>query len=392
MAKVKLPKWLSEVYGKVSRTSIAFRRFRNTIVLEADPSPSYTRSQAQASQRDRYKQAIQEWRTLDNATKEYYRELGRRYNLPAYHMFMKEKLKAPPTAQFLYSITIDNSQNANTLTDYQILLNIQNDAQFFQDIPDPSKMEFYDEDQTTLLNHYVELWDNANYNAKIWIKIPTIPGGQSKTIYLKYNPDRTQDISDPYNVFEYFEDWETGQIDPNKYTIIRGTPEATQLNPYEGLYSWEDDYQSDTRTNIVFQNDIRIICYAQAVHRNFILKFHFQDLDNNYHIFYRVITPIIEIRKRVNATNYTLATQSYSSLPTSYVRLEIYRFSNSIRVIVIDPSTNNILFDNTVSDSTFKSGYLCYGCFNLTGEIARYDYTYITKYTEPEPTVSYSKL
>jgi len=207
MAKIKLCKWLSEVWGKCNRGETVFRRFRKTIVVEANPSPSYVRTEKQDKVRRRYKECLKQWYSLSEEEKELYREMGRPLGLPAYQMFMKKCIEGVLAVAFSYEITIDNSANANDLSDYQVLLVINNDSEFFTVVKDRKFMEFYDSDKTTLLNHYVEEWDNINYNARIWIKIPLIPANATKKIYLKVNTSRTVDLSDPESVFDFWDDF-----------------------------------------------------------------------------------------------------------------------------------------------------------------------------------------
>jgi len=127
-----------------------------------------------------------------------------------------------------YEITIDNSTNAEDLTDYQILLEIVNDSTFFEDCQNEQKyLEFYDTNKATLLNHYVEEFDTTNKNAKIWIKVPSIPANSIKTIYLKINTERTTDLSNPDAVFDFYDDWIDGVIDETKWEIVAGSPDAS---------------------------------------------------------------------------------------------------------------------------------------------------------------------
>jgi len=218
MAKIKLPKWLSEIWGKCNRGETVFRRFRKTIVVEANPSPSYTRTSAQDKVRKAYRTALIEWQKMSEEEREVWREKGRQLGLPAYQTYMKYRLLELLKIPFAYEITIDNTNNSNDLEDYQVLLKVENDSDFFSTVQDPKYMEFYDSDKTTLLNHYVEEWDDVNFNARIWIKIPLIPANATKKIYLKVNTSRTTDLSDPHSVFDVFDDFEDGVI-PDDYKI-----------------------------------------------------------------------------------------------------------------------------------------------------------------------------
>jgi len=249
VAKIKPYEWLSEIWGKCNRGETVFRRFRKTIVVEANPSPSYTRTDKQDKVRKAYAQALREWRKLSDEEKEYWREKGRILGLPAYQTYMKYRLLELLKVEFHYEITIDNSNNSNDLQDYQILLIVNNDSEFFSTVKDKKYMEFYDEDKETLLNHYVEEWDDVNYNAKIWIKIPLIPANSIKKIYLKVNENRTTDLSDPEKVFDFYDDFLGDSLNTNKWT-------TKQLAGSGGSYSISDSvidiYQAGNSTTSSF--------------------------------------------------------------------------------------------------------------------------------------------
>jgi len=182
---------------------------RNNIVIEKHPAPTYTRTAAQDSQRTLYAEACAKWHTLTDEEKAAYAAEAKRRNITVFNAFLSNYLLAPPVP-FDYNITIDNTANANTLTDYQVLLNVTADSDFFTTLNnDHTHIEIYDEDETTLLSFWVELWDTTNHNARIWIKVPTIPGSSTKTIYLKANLDRTTPLSDIETTFDLFADYDT---------------------------------------------------------------------------------------------------------------------------------------------------------------------------------------
>ena len=120
-----------------------------------------------------------------------------------------------------YAIKIDE-QSGKDLTDYQIRIEIT-DEEFFSKCTDQKFVEFYDEDKQTLLSHYTELFDTANKIAIFWVKVPSIPANGTKMIYLNINTSRTEDLSDPEAVFDFWDDFETAD-----YTVIRG--DANQVS------------------------------------------------------------------------------------------------------------------------------------------------------------------
>ncbi|MBU5678908.1 MAG: DUF2341 domain-containing protein [Candidatus Aenigmarchaeota archaeon] len=72
-------------------------------------------------------------------------------------------------------------------------------------------------------------------NTRIWVRVPSIPVG-SKTIYMYYGNPSATSMSDGKNTFYIFEDWETGSIDTN-YWSMRGS-----VSPAWKTY-WENKYQ-----------------------------------------------------------------------------------------------------------------------------------------------------
>ena len=109
-------------------------------------------------------------------------------------------------------ITIDNSSNSNTLTNYQIKITINsNESSFWDNIEtDGRSIRFTDEDNSTLLNFWIEKFDYNNQSAIIWVKIPQIDASSNKTIYLYYGNSSADNASDGESTFIFFDDFEDG--------------------------------------------------------------------------------------------------------------------------------------------------------------------------------------
>ncbi len=106
---------------------------------------------------------------------------------PAYSVGL-EQANTVTTANFLYNklVTIDNSGNANALTDYQVKVTLNNSQEFFWSHVkyDGSDIRLYD--GGTELSHWFETFDYANKSAAIWVKVLSIPASASKTLKLCY--------------------------------------------------------------------------------------------------------------------------------------------------------------------------------------------------------------
>lgn len=115
-------------------------------------------------------------------------------------------------------ITIDNTGNSNTLTDYQVLVTADTAALISAGklISNCADIRFADSDLTTPLNYWLESGCNST-STKLWVKIPSIPGSSTKTVYMYYgNPSATSQ-SNGDNTFEFFDDF-SGDL--SKWTNI----------------------------------------------------------------------------------------------------------------------------------------------------------------------------
>jgi len=94
-------------------------------------------------------------------------------------------------------ITIDNTQNSNDLTDYQISVTVDTASLIQQGKmqADGDDIRFTDTDGTTLLPYWLEGPIN-DANTKIWVKVPSIPAQGTKVIYFYYgNPTASSESS-----------------------------------------------------------------------------------------------------------------------------------------------------------------------------------------------------
>ncbi len=302
-----------------------------------------------------------------------------------------------------YEITIDNTQNPNTLTDYQVLLQVNNDPNFFGNITDPNQIEIYDYDKTTPLSFWIEEWDNVNYNAKIWIKVPNIPGGQNKTIYLAINTGRTTPLSNGDSTFLLFDDFDGADVDPNKWSIQnQGGASYSVSNSMILLSS-----PSGTDTMIflesiqTFNYPIRIIVYGKAEGNydetyasSFIIKagtgtaFSLQD---GFHSDYTTYS------------NYGLQLKEFSggsSINSAYLgqtwyikgTFEIHELAFTSSFVIRKGASYSVSFTPS-NDFTLQNNKVWIGTNNWasgTGTLNQYyDWVAVAKYSSPEPAVSY---
>ncbi len=94
-------------------------------------------------------------------------------------------------------LTIDNTANAQALTDYQLLVTLDTAALVAAGKlrSDAADLIFTDTDGTTQIPHWLESGANTT-GSRYWVRVPNIPANGSATIYAYYgNPDATSQSS-----------------------------------------------------------------------------------------------------------------------------------------------------------------------------------------------------
>jgi len=291
-----------------------------------------------------------------------------------------------------YEITIDNSNNPNDLTDYQILLEINNDEQFFEDcLYDQKLLEFYDEDKATLLNHYVEEWDTENYNAKIWIKVPNIPANSTKKIYLKINKDRTEDLSNPKAVFDFWDDFEGDSIDTNKWNVIDATG-----------FSVSNSLLKGTNTTGVIHSIQAFTPETYGYTLEILLK-PVKNATNGFTAggFYKSTTDGLTYLKHPN-NDHIRNDDTWINLGSEKMALNVFnklivtaKPDGTVDVKVIRTDTEETTYQathtNTVSDEVIRLGRRADNDYTGQSYEAYWDWVRVRKYTDPEPTITYTR-
>lgn len=121
-------------------------------------------------------------------------------------------------------ITINNTQNSNTLTDYQVLVTLDTESLISAGKmrSDCGDIRFTDSDGGTLLSYWIESGCNTT-NTKIWVKVPEIPASSTKTIYVYYGNSDATTTSSGTSTFLFFDDFEDADISDWSQTNLYGT-------------------------------------------------------------------------------------------------------------------------------------------------------------------------
>ncbi|MHA1356228.1 MAG: DUF2341 domain-containing protein, partial [Candidatus Heimdallarchaeota archaeon] len=74
-------------------------------------------------------------------------------------------------------------------------------------------------DNVTLLNYWLEEWNNAT-TSTVWVKIPTIEASINTTILLYYGNENATSLSDGSNVFDIFDDFSGDVLRDDLWNVI----------------------------------------------------------------------------------------------------------------------------------------------------------------------------
>lgn len=109
------------------------------------------------------------------------------------------------TWKFKLPVNVNNAGNPNTLTDYQVLVDISSTTVDFWNYAktDCSDVRVLDSTETTQLTHWVQYCDRRGTTTQIWVKVPSVPANSSTTIYVYAGNPSTTSVSDMYGTFTY---------------------------------------------------------------------------------------------------------------------------------------------------------------------------------------------
>lgn len=189
--------------------------------------------------------------------------------LPILYLVYKYKPKAEAAwwdETWLYrkAVNITNSSGEN-LTDFQVSFTLDTAS-----LISSGKMQSDCDDiritdsQGNLLPHWIEENNPGCNNSatKIWTKVPSLPTSGA-TVYVYYGNSSATNTQNGENVFEFFDDFETGYLDTtNKWNIDEGSQNSIEY--YDGSYrlkiNSETAIVSKNRSwsTYVYEGDMRI--------------------------------------------------------------------------------------------------------------------------------------
>jgi hypothetical protein len=119
------------------------------------------------------------------------------------------------------NVTINNSQNLDTLTDYQVFLNMSYKSEMQYNFDDLRFTYNNPTNNSELpVSYWIENYTTLGY-ADIWIKVSTIRGNSYETIYMYYGNPNVSTESNATSTFVIWDDFNKGNLSNWNYSYFK---------------------------------------------------------------------------------------------------------------------------------------------------------------------------
>lgn len=96
--------------------------------------------------------------------------------------------------------------SGQSLENYPVLINLNSsNFEFSKAQSDGSDIRFYSDSKK--LKYWIETWDSESEEARIWVKIPSLPAKDEDVIFMKYGNSKAEDESRGKDTFDFFDDF-----------------------------------------------------------------------------------------------------------------------------------------------------------------------------------------
>jgi len=298
--------------------------------------------------------------------------------------------------KYYSKITIDNTQNTNDLTDYQVKIDLtSNNFDFTKANSDGSDIRFTDSDRSTLLSYWIENWDSSNQVATIWVKVPSIAASSTKDIYMFYGNAGATSESSGDSTFELFDDFDETELNSNKWSLPAGS--VSLSNSSITISGTGGRILSSN----IFNQPLRVRSKAkytdtQQYHHGYIAFLtssdfvwdtddsgneittgsgYFIDIDSNAYSFIQALAKLVS-----GNISPTYVDGSVSGDSTLYHLWEICNYNGDIK-----QNYDNGIEILSLTDTDYNSGYIVLGRRRADSLVV--DWVFVSNYTSPEPTI-----
>jgi hypothetical protein len=300
--------------------------------------------------------------------------------------------------QYRRNITINNTQNSNTLTDYQVVINLTYSSNMQPDFSD-IRFTWYNSTNGSEIEipYWIESKSNSQW-AYVWVKVPYIPASSNTTIYVYYGNPSATSLSNGTATFDYFDDFSTDTT--NQYTRYdQGSSTTLYWDSTQGtVYSFGESsgFQHSwvAKSYSSYTDSRKIIAMVKASstsgqNRPSIILLKSSDLGTFVYLGVEPDLGYIKLHKYISGTDNTVASIASASYNTWYV-IQMVKIGTTYYVwYSSSPSSLTSGGSYSITDSAL-TGYTPLVGFSIRNNNPRSDFDYyiIAKYTSPEPTYS----
>jgi hypothetical protein len=273
-------------------------------------------------------------------------------------------------------ITINNS--GSLLENYQISVNVDYDGHMKTDFSD---LRFVD--GTAQLSYWIENYDQGK-SAHVWIKIPSISGNGTKTLWMYYSNPSATSVSNVDNTFIFFDNFDT--LNTRKWTttsLASVSNSVLQLQP-NGIYGAYVITSAMYGPNVAIRSRVNFVNEGGWYEEQ---QVGVCDGPGEYTTGDNVISAIIHWQygqnlRTISASKETL-TPSLIQWPGEWRVFELTWLPSEVDLKVNDSLSATSTTNISTAKLNAKIVYQQYG----TG-IMKVDWYLIREYTSPEPSVS----
>jgi len=281
-------------------------------------------------------------------------------------------------------IEIDNDSNASELTDFQVSFTINTSALVAQGLlqADGDDIRFIDSDGVTVLPYWIQEPTINTDETTIWVKVPTIPASDTKTITMHYNESDATGRDSITDTFVFGDDFSGGAVDTDKWTEDTGN------------FSVADGYLTGTNTSFNLES-VDTFSNPTVVEARTLMNTH----SGSGHMsvgFYRSSTNCLGFLEQNNRYYYR-DDGSWRSRTTFDVKSwHRIRFavdgSDSGQMDAwsdgVDGGESTQTFDNEVLNEPIRIGQRYDNCCTGQAYDQDWDWIFVREHTDTEPTVA----
>lgn len=242
-------------------------------------------------------------------------------------------------------------------------------------------IRFTDSDKVTLLDYWIEELNQSDY-CIVWVEIPNITSGENRIIYIYYGNDEATSISNGFNTFLEFDNFDDGVLD-NKWKGDRSS--FSENNGY--LYSSSSGREisiEHTYSDVAVRSKMKISdSSTRGIGINARIQQHRGDLS-----LYEIKGYAFRMRYVDSDWQIVKGTSTWVVLSDTDTTIELKWYINELRCYgsEISATFNNDSQSASVTDTDYNSGWCGITVFTNYGSY--WDWWLVRPYVDPEPYIS----